>query len=147
MAEKEIAALPESAPPAQKRIIEWRDGAPVLSAIPVLTPQHVRSLYWIAAAQPYEVTDPLDPDFGLYDGLTIAEVMVRKQLLAAARTGNVEVAMDRLIGKPLAKSESLNVNVSGNYEEWLKAKAEKLRAEAVEAEVVRTDDGEFGDLA
>lgn len=130
--------------PVQQRIIEWKDGAPVLTTAPVLEKQHVQSLYWIAAAQPYVVDDPLDPDFGKYDGMTIAEVMVRKQLQAAAKSGDVEAVMDRLIGKALSKSESVNVNLNGNYETWLKDKAKKI----VEAEVVSEPAASlFGDLA
>lgn len=124
--------------PVQKRIIEWVDGAPVLAVQPVLDQSHVRSLYWIVAAQPYVVVDPLDPDFAKYDGLTIAEVLVRKQLEKAARsgdTGEIEVVMDRLIGKALSKSESVNVNLNGNYETWLRQKAEALKGEVVGAVV------------
>ena len=130
--------------PVQRRIIEFKDGVPVLTTVPVLNKGHVQSMYWIAAAQPYEVADPLDPDFGKYDGMTVAEVMVRKQLLAAAKSGDVEVVMDRLIGKALSKSESVNVNLNGNYETWLKDKAAAL-GKIVEAEVVETN--VFGDLA
>lgn len=147
--------------PVQRRIIKWENGVPVLAAEPVLTKNHVQSLYFIAAAQPYEVTDPLDPDFGLYDGMTIAEVMVRKQLIAAARSGDdakIEAAMDRLIGKPMARGENVNVNLGGSYETYLKGLAEKMKAtqEApnfVDAHIVEDHDagsgsnGLFGDMA
>ena len=132
--------------PVHKTIIKWENGVPVLTAEPVLTKNHVQSLYFVAAAQPYEVTDPLDPDFGLYDGMTIAEVMVRKQLLAAAKSGDVEAAMDRLIGKPMARGENVNVNLGGSYETYLKGLAEKLKGAPIEAEVVEPT-SVFGDLA
>lgn len=130
--------------PVQQRLIIWRDGLPVLASEPVLTRGTVQNLYLLGAAQPYEVTDPLDPDFGKYDGMTIAEVIVRKQLMAAARTGDGEAIMDRLIGKAMSKSENLNVNVDGSYEGFLKRKAAEI-AQVVDAEVVAPN--VFGDLA
>ena len=143
-------ALPAAAAPivvpVYRTIITWKDGQPVMAAEPVLTQHHVRNLYLIAAAQPYEVTDPLDPDFGLYDGMTIAEVMVRKQLIAAAKSGDVEAAMDRLIGKPMARGENVNVNLGGSYETYLKGLSEKMKGAPIEAHVVR-DENVFGDLA
>jgi hypothetical protein len=90
----------------------------------MLTKQNLRDIYLIAASQPYVVEDPMDPEFEKYDGMTCAEVMVRKEIEAAARAGNVEVAekiMDRIIGKPERLERRLDVTV--NYEEWLKAQA------------------------
>lgn len=127
--------------PVQQRLIVWKDGKPELACEPVLTRNTLQNLYLVAAAQPYEITDPLDPDFGQYDGMTIAEVLIRKQLLNAARTGDAEAVMDRLIGKALTKSESVNVNLDGSYEGFLKRKA----AEIIDVEAVET--GVFGDLA
>jgi hypothetical protein len=148
MADTPLAQQPALVP-VYKTIITWKDGQPVMAAEPVLTQHHVRSLYLIAAAQPYEVTDPLDPDFGLYDGMTIAEVMVRKQLIAAARSGDVEAAMDRLIGRPMARGEQVNVNLDGSYEGYLKGLAAKMAPGAaggpIEAEVI--EPSVFGDLA
>ncbi len=108
----------------------------MMTAEPVLTQGHVRSLYLVVAAQPYEVTDPLDPDFGLYDGMTIAEVMVRKQLLAAARSGDVEAAMDRMIGKPMSRGENVSINLDGSYENYLKGLAEKLKDASIDTQIV-----------
>lgn len=134
---------------AIQRLIIWKDGVPVLASEPVLTRNTLQNLYFAAAAQPYEVTNPLDPDFGRFDGMTIAEVMVRKQLVNAARSGDradIEAAMDRLIGKALSKSENLNVNLDDkSYEGFLKRKADELAAKVVEAEVVEPN--LFGDLA
>ena len=142
-------ALVPAIVPVQRTIIKWdAQGQPVMTAEPVLTQHHVRSLYMIAAAQPYEVTDPLDPDFGKYDGMTIAEVLVRKQLLAAVRSGEVEAVMDRLIGRPMARGEQVNVNLDGSYEGYLKGLAEKMAAPApidVTAEPAAAN--VFGDLA
>lgn len=147
--------------PVQQRLIVWRDGQPVLAAEPVLTRGTLQNLYLVAAAQPYEVNDPLDPDFGKFDGMTIAEVLVRKQLMKAAKSGDAEAVMDRLIGKSLSRGENVNVNIDGSYEGFLKRKAAEL-AKVVDAEVVEpsapgndesfTDphgehDPVFGDLA
>jgi len=140
--------------PVQRTIIKWENGLPIMAVEPVLTRGHVQSLYLIAAAQPYEVTDPLDPDFGLYDGMTIAEVLVRKQLLKAAQSGDAEQVMDRLIGKPMSRGENVNVNLGGTYEDYLKGLAAKAGGNVppdsppafVEAQVV-VDPSVFGDLA
>ena len=132
------------APVALERLIVFKDGQPVLTAEPVLTRAHVQSLYLVAAAQPYVVDDPFDPDFGLYDGMTIAEVLVRKQLAKAAKTGEVESVMDRLIGKSLSRGE--NVNVHATYEDFLKGVDAKERGAApIDAHVVE-DENLFGDL-
>ena len=142
-------ALPAAAAPivvpVYRTIITWKDGQPVMAAEPVLTQHHVRNLYLIAAAQPYEVTDPLDPDFGHFDGMTIAEVMVRKQLIAAAKSGDVEAAMDRLIGKPMSRGENVNVELKGSYEDFLKDLATKTQRAPIETKA--EDANVFGDLA
>ena len=120
---KEIG-LPASPAPVYQRITKFVDGVPTLVAVPMLTKQNLRDIYLIAASQPYIVEDPLDPEFEKYDGMTCAEVMVRKEIEAAARAGNVEVAekiMDRIIGKPERLEKRLDVTV--NYEEWLKVQA------------------------
>lgn len=119
---KEIG--PASPAPVYQRITKFIDGVPTLVAVPMLTKQNLRDIYLIAASQPYVVEDPMDPEFEKYDGMTCAEVMVRKEIEAAARAGNVEVAekiMDRIIGKPERLERRLDVTV--NYEEWLKAQA------------------------
>ena len=138
---KEVAAFV----PVQRRIIVFENGVPVLTSRPVLTKTHIQSLYLVVAAQPYEgPTDPLDPEFGRYDGMTVAEVMVRKQLEAAAKTGDVqaiEIAMDRLIGKPLTKSE--NHTITDTYESFLKRLSESI----VPAPVDVTPESPFGDMA
>ena len=141
--------MPEGAlVPVQRRIVEWdAAGQPVLTAQPVLTRQHIQSLYLVAAAQPYVIDDPFDPEFGVYDGMTIAEVLVRKQLMKAAKTGEAEMVMDRLIGKPMSRGE--NVNINATYEQYLKALQAKLAGQpAPPIDVTpEPDDGVFGDLA
>lgn len=115
---------PASPAPVYQRITKFIDGVPTLVAVPMLTKQNLRDIYLIAASQPYVVEDPMDPEFEKYDGMTCAEVMVRKEIEAAARAGNVEVAekiMDRIIGKPERLEKRLDVTV--NYEEWLKVQA------------------------
>lgn len=142
--------MAESVPavvPVQRSVIKWEGGVPILKAEPVLSKQSIQSLYPILAAEPYEVTDPLDPDFGLYDGMTLLEVIVRKQILKAARSGEGEDVMDRLIGKSLSRGENLNVNVGGTYEDYLKSLAEKMKGVPIEAHVVREEPSVFGDLA
>lgn len=136
--------------PVQKRIITWdpATGQPVLTSEPVLTKTHLQSLYFVVAAQPYIVEDPLDPDFAKYDGMTIAEVMVRKQVENAAKHGTlveIETVMDRLIGKSMARSEGLVVHKT--YEDRMREiRDARMRARAIPtiAEPAATP---FGDLA
>lgn len=135
--------------PVQSRIIVWDNGVPRLAVEPVLARHHIQAIYFVAAAQPFACDDPLDPDFARYDGMTCAEVMVRKQVEGAARSGDtdeIERVMDRLIGKPLAKSESTHVHAT--YEEALRAISEKARpVDAVEVGPGHVSDREiFGDL-
>lgn len=141
-----------AAVPVQQRIIIWNEkGEPVLAAQPVLSKQHLQSIYFVAAAQPYVVEDPLDPDFGLYDGCTIAEVMIRKQMIRAAKTGDkdeVEKVMDRLLGKPKWIGESVQVHAS--YEDVLKSIEAKVKgASATPSNPIDVGTAEdiFGDLA
>ena len=129
--------------PVLQRVIKWdAAGAPMLVAEPVLDKTQIRKAYFLIAAQPYVVEDPLDPDFAKYEGMTIAEVLIRKQLDGAARSGDIdaiETVMDRLIDKPLARGE--NLTVSTTYESYLKGLREKL---VHEAETV--EENPFGDL-
>lgn len=112
--------------PVNERVIVFDEkGLPTVTTQPVLTKAHIQSLYFILAARPFVCADPLDPDFGKYDGMTIVEVMVRKQLETAAQTGDtnlIETIMDRLVGKAMTRAENVNVGIS--YESWLKKQAE-----------------------
>ena len=79
--------------PVNQSIITWENGLPVMTAQPVITKQQLQSLYFIVAAQPYLVEDPLDPEFGLYDGMTIAEAKEEiARRLEKASAGNRPVA-------------------------------------------------------
>ena len=130
--------------PVNQTIIVFKDGLPVMTSEPVLTRAHLQSLYFVVAAQPYVVDNPLDPDFGIYDGMTVAEVLVRKQLNKAAKTGDmaeIEKVMDRLIGKSMNRGENVNVNAS--YEDFLKGVEAKSKPSPIEATIVES---EFGDL-
>ncbi len=133
--------------PIQKSVIEWdADGNPVLAAQPALNPKQIQEAYFIVAAQPFVCGDPLSPDFGKYDGMTIAEVLVRKELEAAAGQGDangiaaIEIVMNRLIGPPMTRSRNENVNVAASYEDVLKSIAEKAKG------AVAQRDSLFGDL-
>jgi hypothetical protein len=107
--------------PAQRRIVDWDpEGNPILKLQPVLTKQHIKSIYFIAAAQPFIPNDERS-DFEKYHGMTTAEVMIRKQMETAIRSGDVasiETIMDRLIDKPLSRSE--NFTLGASYEDVLK---------------------------
>lgn len=138
--------------PVNQRIITWDEhGQPVLTAQPVISKQQIQSLYMVVAAQPYVVDDPLSPDFGVYDGMTVAEVLVRKQITAAAKSGDtslIEIVMDRLIGKPLTRGE--NFSVSGSYEDFLKGIETRVKSAPIDVQAtpLEPDDGDslFGDL-
>ena len=119
-----LAPIPSSPSPVYQRITKFIDGVPTVVAVPMLTKQNLRDIYLIAASQPYVVEDPFDPEFEKYDGMTCAEVMVRKEIEQAARLGDMAAAekiMDRIIGRPEQISKTLEVSAS--YEEWLKSQA------------------------
>lgn len=93
-----------------------------MTTAPLITKNQLQDLYMAAAAQPFICEDPLDPDFP-YNGMTCAEVMVRKQILKAAQTGDAEMVMDRLLGRPKQSVESTKLSLT--YEDFLKETARK----------------------
>lgn len=106
-----------------RRLVVWGpDGTPVLTTEPVITKAQINDLYMAAAAQPY-VPDPHNPQDAQYAGLTCAEVIVRKQIILAARTGEAETVMDRLVGRPKQSVESTKLTLT--YEDTLKEIARK----------------------
>lgn len=113
--------------PVLKSVTRWdKNGLPMAGAVPTLTQQSIRECYLAAAAQPFVVEDPFDPDFGKYEGMTIAEVLIRKSFEHALSSGDlsrIEIVMDRLIGKSVAHSESKNLVATTNIEAWLKERA------------------------
>lgn len=129
----------------KRRFITWdADGNPRVASEEVLTRAAVQDLYMAAAAQMYE-PDPNAIGDAQYAGLTCAEVIVRKQIQQAARSGAAEGVMDRLIGKPKQSTEITKLNLT--YEDTLReiARKEALKLGppaparaiiAVEAEVV-----------
>lgn len=128
----------------KRRFITWdATGNPQVVSEDVLTKAAIQDLYMAAAAQMYE-PDPHTPSDAQYAGLTCAEVMVRKQIQQAARTGVAEIVMDRLVGKPKQSTEVTKLNLT--YEDTLReiARKESLklgppparRVEITEAEVV-----------
>ena len=130
---------------AKRRFITWdADGNPRVASEEVLTRAAVQDLYMAAAAQMYE-PDPHVPSDAQYAGLTCAEVMVRKQIQQAARSGAAETVMDRLVGKPKQSTEITKLNLT--YEDTLREIARKEAMKlgppaparaviAIEAEVV-----------
>lgn len=137
---------------ALQRIAAWDgQGNPVVATVPLITKAQVAELYAAAAAETFNCPDPLDPDHEFH-GLSMAEVMVRKEVRAAARSGNAETVMDRLVGRPKQTSESTRLTLG--YEDALKEieRKERLKLQAdgrggpaapivVEATVVRDADG------
>lgn len=107
----------------KRRFITWdAAGNPQVVSEDVLTKAAIQDLYLAAAAQMYE-PEPGNAHDAQYAGLTVAEVMVRKQLMQAARTGNAEEVMDRLIGKPKQSTEVTKLNLT--YEDTLREIARK----------------------
>lgn len=127
MAEGEGAA-PASAGAAshiavKRRFITWdAAGNPQVVSEDVLTKAAIQDLYMAAAAQMYE-PEPGNAYDQQYAGLTCAEVMVRKQIMQAARTGTAEIVMDRLVGKPKQSTEVTKLNLT--YEDTLREIARK----------------------
>jgi hypothetical protein len=93
------------------------DGHAIVTLVPLITQQQVHDIYFAAATDPYEVEDPLDPEFLKYGGMPCVEVMIRKQVQLAARSGDAEVVMDRLLGRPKQAVESTRLNLT--YEDHL----------------------------
>lgn len=121
----------------QRRILAFdREGNPALAVVPLVTKSVMQDLYNAAAALPYVSleSDPFHPDHA-FDGMSCAEVMVRKQMAAAARSGEPGEVADRLMGKPKQTSESLRINIT--YEERIKQIARDLAAKPIDAQVVR----------
>lgn len=127
----------------KRRFITWdAAGNPQVVSEDVLTKAAINDLYMAAAAQMYE-PDPHVPSDVQYAGLTCAEVMVRKQIQQAARTGLAETVMDRLVGRPKQSTEVTKLNLT--YEDTLReiARKEQLklgppaaRAVIIAAEIV-----------
>lgn len=113
----------------QRRILAFdREGNPALAVVPLVTKAVMQDLHNAAAAMPYTSPEinPAHPDHQ-YDGMSCAEVMVRKRQARAAYTGeDVEPVLDRLMGKPKQTSESLRINVT--YEERIKQIAKDVSA-------------------
>lgn len=121
---------------AHRRLLGFdAQGQPTVAIVPLVTKGAMQDLYNAAAAQPYQ-PDPANPLDAQYEGLSCAEVMVRKQMVKAARTGEPGEVTDRLMGKPKQTSESVRVTVT--YEERLKRIAQSVAAGApiTDAEVV-----------
>lgn len=101
-------------------------GNPTVSIVPMVTKAAMQDLYNAAVALPFEAPDPADPNHK-FDGMTCAEVMVRKQVERAARSGEPGEVTDRIMGKPKQTSESVKVSVT--YEQWLKQTAQRMASE------------------
>lgn len=121
----------------RRLLVRDKDGNPTLAVVPLVTKAVMQDLHNAAAAMPYASPepDPLHPDH-FYDGMSCAEVMVRKRQTRAAFTGeDVEPVLDRLMGKPKQTSESLRINVT--YEERIKQIAKDVSSRApIDAEVM-----------
>ncbi len=106
-----------------RRLVVWdKDGNPLVTTEQFLTKPAIHDLWMAAAAQIY-VVDPHDPRDAQYAGMTCAEVQIRKSVQHAARTGEGEVVLDRLIGKPRQVSETTKLVLT--YEDTLKEIARK----------------------
>lgn len=110
----------------QRRLVVWsEDGLPVVTTAPLVTQAQLKDLYAGAAAEPFDCPDPLNPDHK-YHGLPMAEVAVRKQMRAAALTGDAEAVMDRLMGRPKQTTEKTTLSLT--YEDALKEIERKEKA-------------------
>ena len=114
----------------------------MVTTAPLLTKTQVIDAINASLALPYE-PEPGSAYDERFRGMTNLEVMMHKRAQAAARSGSIdgsETLLDRVIGKPIAKSESLRVDAS--YTDYLKSIATKVvggvaRAEPImDAEVV-----------
>lgn len=138
----------------RRRIVQWdAQGNPVVSLEPMVTSAQVRDLHAAAVARPFSAPDPVDPDHK-YDGLPMIEVMVLKKVERAARSGESEEVLDRLVGRPKQTTETTKLTVS--YEDALREieRKEALKSASpaprpavpafLEAEVVTTREEGIG---
>lgn len=144
--DKSVNSLPPGPVVPRRQIVTWKDGAPVVEAVPQLTPKTINDIGAAAVAQLYEhPDDALALELGLppseFYGMTLMEVMLIKQAREAARTGatdEVEAILDRRLGKPKQSVEKHVVTET--YEEALarisKAAATTARPVVMDAEVV-----------
>lgn len=101
-----------------RRIVTWdAEGNPVATTERLVTKAQIQDLYAAAAGELFSCEDPFDPDF-IYNGLPLVEVIVKKQIRAAARNGEGEAVMDRLAGRP--KQETLSTKLTLTYEDALR---------------------------
>lgn len=135
--------------PVNQQIVTWDgEGNPIVKTQRVFTKAQVSEIAMAAASQPYvDPNDELAVALGLppsrFYGMSNLEVMLIKQAEYAASSGErdyVNDVLDRLIGKPVAKSESHNINET--YDQALqriaKAAAAKAKpANIVDAEIVK----------
>lgn len=144
-----LPVQPSGAPPEerekgivviQRRLTSWdREGNPVVVTVPMIPKDQVDDVARAAISLPYEGPEPK------YSGLTVLEVMMSKVAQRAglkAELADIEMLLDRAIGKAKSVSESKNLNVNASYENYLKdladkeAKAPKPPPQVHEAEVV-----------
>lgn len=116
-----------------RAIVTWdAAGNPLVRTVQVFSKAQVSEIAMAAASMPYvgpeTVDDAARAALGLsvseFYGMTNLEVMLIKQARKAATTGEsaeVDAVLDRLIGKPLAKTESKTLALT--YEDFLKQKA------------------------
>lgn len=132
--------------PVNQQIVTWdSDGNPMVQTQRVFTKAQVSEIAMAAASQLYvDPNDELAVALGLppsrFYGKTNLEVMLIKQAEYAAASGErdyVNDVLDRLIGKPVAKSESHSITET--YDQALQriAKAAAAKAKIVDAEIVK----------
>lgn len=115
----------------------------------MFTKQQVSDIIVAAATELYDADPILEPEFV---GKTNLEVMVARGIRRAARSGDMDPVLDRIIGKAKTIGEMTKVNV--DYETYLRQLAAKGGGEAppkeghapdiVDAQVV--DDSPLADL-
>ena len=135
--------LPSSAPPPQpqgvviqRRLTAWSpDGTPIVKVVPFMTKAQIGDITAAAISLPYEGPEPE------YQGQTNAEVMLTKVAKRAAFSADiedVELLLDRSIGKAKQLTENLKVTVT--YEDYLKDLARRANpatsSTSIDAEVV-----------
>lgn len=128
----------------------WKDGVPVPSTMPVIPKDQIEQLALTALSLPFE-PEPLAEKYlceldrlndlkrweeeQKYVGMTNMEVAVIRQAKAAA-TGDQDALkemLDRILGKAKQQIDSRSIKMT--YADYLKAQAEKDKAEVVDVEV------------
>jgi hypothetical protein len=127
----------------QRRLVQFDPvtGYPVVVIVPTLTKTQIGDTAAAALSLPYEDPLNLEPQYKGLTNVEVAMTKVAKRAALNADLADVEMLLDRAIGRPKNTAENVNLNVNGTYEDFLRSVAAKVTPSSpsptiVDAEVV-----------